>query len=367
MTVKILIVGTGLIGGSIGLALKRTVKAEGATTVIGYDASRATAEAACAGGAIDAVATDLASGAADADLIIVATPVGEVLPTVEQIASTARPGVVVTDVGSTKAAIVSTAEALLGPGRSFVGGHPMAGTEGEGIDSARADLFEGALWILAPTKATDPDAYREVNSLVGRLGANVLALDPIEHDRLVALVSHLPYAIATALMVVAAGEDDARLFRAAAGSFRDVTRSAGSNPRIWRDIFATNRDAVVRELDQFVNALSTLRSAVKDGRWDDFDALVATARDARRRLPAKGERAPVDPVVVEVGIPDRAGVLAEVTTAVGEAGINIEDLWVDHTPGGGVLRLLVDGHQLAQRTAELLAGKGFRTTIVEEQ
>jgi prephenate dehydrogenase len=363
MSKRVLIVGTGLIGGSIGLGLRKA----GGTIVVGTDASPSNAEAALAAGALDEVAPDVESGAADADVIVVATPVGEILSTVARIAASARPGVVVTDVGSTKSTIVAEAERLLGEGRSFVGGHPMAGTEGEGVASARSDLFDGALWILSPTEATNSDAYREVNALVTRLGAQTLALEPSEHDRLVAFVSHLPYAIATALMTLAASEGDPRLFRAAAGSFRDVTRTAGSNPRVWRDIFTTNRDAVLRELDQFASSLATLRSAVADARWDDFDALVEAARDARRRFPVKGERAPVDPVTIEIGIADRAGALAEVTTAVGESGINIEDLWVDHTPAGGVLKILVDGHETAARAAELLGRRGFRTTTIEDR
>jgi prephenate dehydrogenase len=362
-TKRILIIGTGLVGGSIGLALRKA----GGSTVVGCDVSERNSQAALAAGAVDEVARDLQAGAADADIIIVATPVAEILPTIEAVAGSARPGVVVTDVGSTKATIVAAAERLLGSDRSFVGGHPMAGTEGEGIASARPDLFEGALWILAPTETTSSEAYREVNSLVARLGARTLALDPLEHDRLVALVSHLPYAIATSLMALAAREGDERLFRAAAGSFRDVTRTAGSNPRVWRDIFASNRDAVVHELDQFAAQLNRLRSAVADGRWDEFDDVVEAAREGRRRFPVKGERAPADPVTVEVAIPDRAGVLAEVTTAVGEGGINIEDLWVDHTSAGGVLRLLVDGEPTARRAADLLSERGFATTVVEDR
>ena len=363
MTVRVLIVGTGLIGGSIGLALRKS----GGTTVVGVDASASNAEAALAAGAVDEIASDVQAGAADADVVIVATPVGEILRTVEVLSASVRDGTIVTDVGSTKATIVTEAERLLGPRRAFVGGHPMAGTEGEGIASARPDLFDGALWILSPTAATDPDAYRQINLLVSKLGAQTLALEPHEHDRLVALVSHLPYAIATALMATAANEGDPRLFRAAAGSFRDVTRTAGSNPRVWRDIFTTNADAVLREIDQFSTSLSALRDAIAEQRWGDFDALVGSARDARRRLPVKGERAPVDPVTIEVAILDRAGALADVTTAVGEGGINIEDLWVDHTPAGGVLKLLVDGHDTAAKAAELLARKGFRTTMVEER
>jgi prephenate dehydrogenase len=337
------------------------------SVVTGYDVSSDNAQAARAAGALDETVSDLASGVAAADLIVVATPVGEIPAMIVGIAKHAADGTVVTDVGSTKGTIVAEAERVLGPRRPFVGGHPMAGTEGEGVSSARADLFENALWILTPTKATDSEAYRSVNTLVTGLGARTLALEPEEHDRLVALVSHLPYAIATALMALAGDDADPRLFQAAAGSFRDVTRTAGSSPRVWRDIFSTNRDAVLRELDGFTSRLGELRSAVADQRWNDLDAIVESARTARKKFPAKGERTPVDPVVVEVSIPDRAGVLAEITTAVGEGGINIEDLWVDHTPSGGVLRVLLDGIETARRAAELLEGKGFRTTVVTEQ
>lgn len=359
-TAGVLVVGTGLIGGSAGLALRRC-----GHHVSGYDASVENARAALNAGAIDEVRPEL--DARDIDIVIIATPVGEVLPTVERIAPTAASGTIVTDVGSTKAQIVERAHRLLGAERPFVGGHPMAGTEGEGIASARADLFENALWILTPTATTDADAYRRVNALVTEIGARTLALDPDEHDRLVALVSHLPYAIATSLMTVAGDEGDPRVFRTAAGSFRDVTRTAGSNPRIWRDIFETNRDAVLREIDQFSAALTRLRGAIVDGAWDDFDALVESAREARKRFPAKGERAPVDPVGLEVQIPDRAGVLAEITTTLGTGGINIEDISVDHTASGGVLRVLLDGHDIAAQAASLLAEHGFRTTVVEER
>lgn len=359
----ILVVGTGLIGGSIGLGLRKA----GGVTVRGVDTSEGNARAALTAGAVDEIAVDVASGVVGASVVVVATPVGEVLPTIEVLAAHAEPGTIVTDVGSTKATIVEQAEVLLGSERSFVGGHPMAGTEGEGISSARPDLFEDALWILTPTQRTASAAYRRVNALVASLRARSLALDPVEHDRLVALVSHLPYTIATALMAQAGDEGDPRVFRAAAGSFRDVTRTAGSNPRVWRDILSSNRDAIVHEIDQFTRLLSVFRDAVAGGRWAEVDEVIERARAARKRFPAKGERTPVEPVILEVAIPDRAGVLAEITTAIGEGGINIEDLWVDHTAAGGVLRVLLDGHEIAGHAAELLERRGFRTTLVEER
>lgn len=362
MSERIFLIGTGLIGGSIGLGLKIA-----GATVRGFDVDEANSRAALDLGALDEIASEIEGGVDEADIVVVATPVGEILTTIERVASTAAPGTLVTDVGSTKSGIVSEAERVLGTDRTFVGGHPMAGSEGEGVRAARPDLFDGALWILTPTERTDSAAYRRMNALVASLGARTLALDPAEHDRLVALVSHLPYAIATSLMALADEEGDPRVFQAAAGSFRDVTRTAGSNPRIWRDIFASNREAVVRELEQFGLRLDEMRAAVELGRWNDLDAIIDRARGARRRFPAKGERTPGEPVTLEVAIPDRAGVLAEITTAIGQGGINIEDLWMDHTSAGGVLHIVVDGRPTADRAGELLTGQGFHVSFVEER
>jgi prephenate dehydrogenase len=363
LTERIVIVGTGLVGGSIGLALRRVRDAH----VIGVDAVVRSAEQAREGGALDEVAASVAEAAERADMVVLATPVGEILATVAEISRTARPGTVVTDVGSTKGTIVTEAEKVLGPERPFVGGHPMAGTEGEGIAAARADLFDGALWILTPTSSTEPSAYQRVNAFVTSLGARTLALDPDAHDRLVARVSHLPYTIATALMAVAAEERDARVFEAAAGSFRDVTRTAGSNPRIWHDILSTNRSAVGVEIGRMIAKLETMRDALARGDLDVVDSLIASARDARRRLPIKGERTPASPVTVEVYIPDRAGVIADVTTALGEAGINIEDLTMDHSAAGGLLLITVDGRVNADRAAGVLSARGYRATVLQDE
>lgn len=350
MAERVLVVGCGLIGGSIGLALRRA----GAAFVRGVDRDDETARRAAQVGALDEAATDLETAGADVDVIVVATPVGQILPVIGRVAGVARPGTVVTDVGSAKGGIVAEAMRLLGPQRPFVGGHPMAGSEREGIDAAREDLFDGALWLLTPVADTDAGAYRRVNALVAATGARALALDPGQHDRIVAVVSHLPYLIATTLLRRAAEVGDERVFRAAAGSFRDVTRTGGTSPRVWRDILAANAEAIVAELDAYVSALGSTRDAVARGEWETIDDAIARARDARRRLPLKGERAPVEPWLVEVPVRDRAGALAELTTALGEIGVNIEDLWIDHQETGGVVRIVVDGRPAAERSAARL-------------
>src|SRR5207253_8738620 len=216
------VVGTGLIGGSIGLALR----ARG-WHVAGHDLHPERAQHALALGAIDELGDD-----PDAALTFVATPVGDV-------ASEARRalggGGVVTDVGGVKGPIV----AAIGDPR-FVGGHPMAGSEQEGLGGADATVFDGATWVLTPTVDTAPDAYARVRSVVSSLGADVVAVSPERHDALVALVSHVPHLTAATLMRLAAegAEEHAALLRLAAGGFRDMTRVAAGHPGIWPDICA---------------------------------------------------------------------------------------------------------------------------------
>lgn len=242
----------------------------------------------------------------------------------------------------------------------------MAGTEGEGIGAARPELFDSALWILTPTASTNSSAFRKINEIVAGLGASWMALDPDEHDRLVALVSHLPYALATCLMQMAARRGDERVFRAAAGSFRDVTRTAGSNAAIWRDILAANRSAVLDQLDTFIATITDFRASLEAGDFESLDAAIAEARAARSRFPVKGERQPGQPVTLDISVPDRTGVLAEITTTVGDLGINIEDLWMQHGPAGGTVRLVVDGQDAADAVVAALHTLEYRIQKVDE-
>jgi prephenate dehydrogenase len=167
-------------------------------------------------------------------------------------------------------------------------------------------------------------------------------------------------------MTIVSEDDDARAFEAAAGSFRDVTRTAGTNPRIWHDILSTNRAAVGEEIDRMVGALQSMRNALIDGDLDTVDSLISTARAARKKLPIKGERTPAEPITVEVSIPDRPGVIAEVATALGEGGINIEDLAMDHSAAGGMLLITVDGRIAAGKAIALLSGRAFRASVLEQ-
>jgi len=343
MTRRAQLVGTGLIGGSIGLALRTA-----GWHVTGSDRNGASAARALELGAIDAVGDD-----ADAELTFVATPVG----TVADVAR-GRSGVV-TDVGSVKASIVA---AVANP--QFVGGHPMAGSEQEGVDGSRADLFQGAVWVLTPVATTDHAAHALVRSVVSSFGAEVVELPPERHDALVAVVSHVPHLTAASLMRLAAerSEEHAALLRLAAGGFRDMTRIAAGHPGIWPDICIENQGAITEVLDLLIGELTAMRHRVETAdRAGLLDAL-SRARSARLNLPGR-VAATAEVAEVRVPVPDRPGVLAEITTLASELGVNIHDLEIAHSSEGdaGVLLLLVDA-TLVERFIGGLVARTYKAT-----
>jgi prephenate dehydrogenase len=330
MAGRVAILGTGLIGGSVGLAL-----AARGFDVVGFDHDDSRAARAKQLGAVTELAPTLDAAVAGADLVIVAVPVGAIARTV--VAALDAGAAVVTDVGSVKGPVVTEVERTRpDSGARFVGGHPMAGSEQEGVDGADATLFVGATWTLTPTATTDERAYTLVLRIVRDLGAEVVTVTPSHHDDLVALVSHVPQLAASTLMNVATeNEDDRRtMLRLAAGGFRDMTRIAAGHPGIWPDILATNRDAVLAALDTYVDALTRARNIVAAGARDDLLSLLERARSARRNLPVGASMA-TDLVELRVPVPDRPGVLAEVTTLAGRLGVNVADVEIAHSLEGG--------------------------------
>jgi prephenate dehydrogenase len=355
------IVGTGLVGGSVGLALRRQ-----GVTVIGYDRDAARLERAVAIGAVDEAASSVGATAAGTDVVLVAVPVGHVAEVVIEVLDAGAPAV--TDVGSVKAPIVAAVRAARPElAARFVGGHPMAGSEQEGPDGADADLFVGATWVLTPTEHTDMAAFTTVRSLIGLVGPEMLAVSPEHHDALVAVVSHVPQLAATTLMDVAAtrGEEHATLLRLAAGGFRDMTRIASGHPGIWPDICVANRDAIVTALDAYLDALSSVREMVSGGDRGGLLELLERARVARRSLPLG---IPTDEALAELRVPilDRPGSLAEVTTLAGGMGVNISDLEIAHSieGGGGVLVVVIPARD-ADAFLVALTARGYHPAKAE--
>jgi prephenate dehydrogenase len=359
---KVGLIGTGLVGGSVGLALRR----EG-ITVRGFDEDGDRLARALEIGAIDETATEVKDVVAGVDLALIAVPVSGVADAA--IAALLAGAPVVTDVGSVKAPVVAAIESAH-PDLAvrFVGGHPMAGSEQDGLDGADADLFVGATWVVTPTATTDPAAFQAVRALVSTLGAETIAVSPDDHDALVAVVSHVPQLAATTLMDLAAtrGEEHGTLLRLAAGGFRDMTRIAAGNPDIWPDICVENRDAIVRALDEYVAALEAVRALVSSADRAGLLDVLERARSARRRLPVG---APTGEPLVEfrIPVPDRPGVLAEVTTLLGGLGANIFDQEMAHSvEGGGGVLVLVIPERAAEDFERLLNDRGYhhsRTTL----
>jgi prephenate dehydrogenase len=342
------IIGLGLIGGSIGLALR-----ERGWHVTGDDNDPARIERATSIGVLDAQGLD-----ERAEITFIATPVLAVADQVKRALSETIG--IVTDVGSVKGAIVAAID-----DSRFVGGHPMAGSELEGLDGADATMFTGAVWVLTPIATTADATFATTASIVAELGADVVALLPERHDQVVAVVSHVPHLAAATLMGLASerAEEHAALLRLAAGGFRDMTRIASGHPGIWLDICAENRRAILDGLDGLIDGLTNMRQIVRD---DDRAALyeyLRRAREARANLPTRGTQ-PSELAEVRIPIPDRPGAAAEVFTLAAELGVNIASFEVVHSIEGnrGVAIVLVDAQAADLFRGGLLA-RGFRPAV----
>lgn len=342
------IVGTGLIGGSVGMALR-----EQGWVVTGTDPDRASLDRALVVGAIDEVGFDQ-----HVELTFLAAPVGRIPELALEFLQ--RTDGVVTDVGSTKTAI---SRAIEDP--RFVGGHPMAGSEQDGIDGARADLFQSAMWVLTPTEKTADQTFALVRSVVAGFGADPIALEPETHDELVALVSHVPHLTAAALMCLAdeSSIEHRALLRLAAGGFRDMTRISAGRPTIWPDICASNKPAITAGLDRLIAELSRIRELVGTGERGGLLRFLDRARQARINLPS-GYAQAENLAEIAVPIPDRPGEIAAITTLAAVLDVNIIDLEITHSSEGhrGVLVVIVDS-AIGERMVGGLMAKGYRPTL----
>jgi prephenate dehydrogenase len=303
-------------------------------------------------------APSLPEAVARSGLVVVAVPPGSAAAVVREALAASGPETVVTDVSSTKRAVAAVEDAR------FVPGHPVAGGATGGPRRATADLFDGATWFLAPTPATSPDALALVERFVSALGARPVRTDAAAHDRMLALTSHLPHALANVLMLrvaEAAADDDAPLAHAGA-SLREMTRVAGANPTVWADIFLENADEIGSALAGFRGAADRLERALRDGDRDAVEASIAAAAEARERMLGYAYRTEAAQLNrIRIRIPDRPGVLARITQLLGAAGVNIEDFELRHVSPeyGGVLVILVAGADTAELARSLLRREGY--------
>ena len=349
----IAVVGVGLIGGSVGLAARERLGAE----VVGFDPAPAALAAALEVGAVDRAAGSVAEAVAEAEAAFVAAPVGVLPEVVADVLAAAGDGCVITDVGSTKRTVVEAVD-----DERFIGGHPLAGAATAGVRHARAELFEGATWYLTPTAATAGVLYERLHRLLLAFGARPAALDAETHDRMLATVSHLPHVLANVLVAQAARTRTERdePVPATGPSFRDITRVAGSNTAIWRDIYLANADALAAAIDDAVERLGAFRDTLRAGDGDAIAAWNDAARDDRRRL-LEDDLAGGDVHELRVTVPNRPGVVAEVALALGRAAINIVDMALHPAPdrSSGYIVLWIAGAERAEQAEALVAGLGL--------
>jgi prephenate dehydrogenase len=354
---RIAIIGVGVIGGSLGLAIKKRFRS---VTITGHDRPEVLKHA-LRRGAVDFAAPRLKSAVADADLVFLATPISAILRLLPQIARTVGPRTIVTDVGSVKRAIVGVARRHF-PASSFVGGHPMAGVELSGVEAAHPLLFENAVYVLTPLTRRPSGAVKTFAQFLEELGARVVTLDPKLHDEIVSVVSHVPQLTAVALTNVAGSRhrSSPAYLRLAAGGFRDLTRIASSRPEIWHDILSSNRDEIARALDLMIRELVRYRRKLR-AKGRPFAGMFNEARRIRSRIPKsmKGFLYPLKEIYVFVE--DQPGMLAKLTVSLTRAGINIKDLELMkiREGRGGTFRLAFESSQVAERAVGVLRKAGF--------
>ena len=348
---RIAVLGVGLIGGSIGLAAQEHV--EGAE-VVGFGRDPERLRTAVELGAIQTAAGSLEEALDGAELCFACAPVGALPELVARALGASGPDTLVTDVGSTKQDLVSR-----NSDPRFVGGHPIAGAETAGVEHARADLFQGAVWYLTPHEQSGGLLYERLHRFVRDVGARPVAVDAETHDRLVAVFSHLPHVLANVLASRAAARllEHGEALRQVGPSFRDMTRVAGANTAIWGDIYRSNRAAIVDEIRSFRAELDEVERLLEAG---DTDGWNDRAREDRRALLEAGRGAgPVHEL--RITVPNRPGIVAQVALELGRAGVNIVDMAL--APAAdmrtGAMSLWIAGDDEAARARELIAGLGF--------
>ena len=358
-TVRIAVLGVGLIGGSIGLAAREFANAD----VIGWGPRAQTLDKAKELGAITEAAATIEEAVNEADAVFACAPVELLPPLIAEALAAAKSDCVVTDAGSTKRALVETID-----DERFVGGHPISGAETAGVQNARPDLFEGAAWYLTPRETTSGILFERLHRLIVSFGARPSAIDADTHDRMLAAVSHLPHVLANALVTEAAGAmAEGEPLPRTGPSFRDMTRVAGANSDIWTGIYLTNRDAIAAQIDGVIAHLQRVASTLRSADADALRAWNDTARDDRRRLLESGlEGEHVREL--RLSVPNRPGIVAQVALALGKAGVNIADMALAPAPDmrSGSITLWIAGADDAVRAQRLIEDLGFPTAVVDE-
>ncbi|WP_094096147.1 prephenate dehydrogenase [Paenibacillus physcomitrellae] len=355
MQTKVAIIGVGLIGGSLALCFK----GKPGLTVVGYSHSRDVMERIEARGVVDQVTMSLEEAALDADFIFLCVPVGILGHYLQKLSRLPlKPGCILTDVGSTKASIASAADALSLNNVHFIGGHPMAGSERSGVEAASTLLFENAYYVLTPSQHATEEAYQSLEKLLAYTKSHVIRVEPMLHDDIVGAISHLPHIIAVALVnQVRTYNESNELYRQlAAGGFRDITRIASSAPDVWRDILLSNKEVLLRLLEDWRCNVNQFAEMLAQENGEAIEQAFREAGEFRNELPERRKGA-IQPLYdIYIDVPDVPGVIGQVATVLGVRQINLSNMQIiesrEDVPG--TLRLSFRDEEEMEKARNLL-------------
>lgn len=358
---NITIAGIGLIGGSLALSLRQQEN----LSLTGYDVNERSMDKAVQLGIIDKRADSLEQAVADADFIFLCVPVTHIESMIEELSALPlKSGCIISDVGSTKQSILGMSKKLSGQPVHFIGGHPMAGSHKSGVEAASAILFENAYYILTPSLSASKKEIDKLTHLLTGTRAKILHMDPEEHDRVVGAISHLPHLVAAVLVnQVARYNEENDLYRSlAAGGFRDITRIASSNPKMWRDILVANRDVLMELIQDWNGAMGQVFDLIQKQDGDRIEEFFSTAKHFRNELPErkKGAITPIYDLYLDV--PDHPGIIARVTAVLASQQINISNIQIieSREDSPGALRLTFRNETDMDQAMLLLKGHGFK-------
>jgi len=360
--VKVLVCGLGLIGGSLALAIKKNYPE---VKVTGYDINPEVLKQAKAAQAVDETVSDLKKLSSGFNFVFIAVPIAQIPLLLEAVAGQLSEETIITDVGSTKTRIVKKAEAVLPPSVNFIGGHPLAGSEQQGFLAASAELFSGAVYVLTPTANTKPEVYSRLHRFLTGLGAKVMSLAPEKHDEIVAATSHLPHLAAFALVntVSKSNKDVFDIFAFAASGFKDVTRIAASNPQLWAEICLDNKEALIKQLQDFQSNLSQIITFLETNGQQALLDYFKAAQQFRLALGIVPGKANLK--WLEIPVADKPGIVTELTYVFSRYGLNIEDIQLVHLgPKRGLIKLAVEQGKLYQEALVEVKKRGFE--VVEQ-
>jgi prephenate dehydrogenase len=356
---QITIIGLGLMGGSLGLALVKK-----GLTVCGWDADPAVIAEAYRMGAISRQPTDFADALAGAAYVFIATPVALIAPMIWDCLPLTAPGTVFSDLGSIKGRIITEVRAFLSPDYYYVPGHPMTGSERCGINAADPFLFENAAYIIIEDPRIPRTVSERVTALIKMTGAQIITLTAAEHDRIVGMVSHLPHLVAAVLAETAGLAEKVQpgTLALAAGGFRDTTRIATGSPQLWEGIIRGNRECILEAITAFEAQLEQVRRMVAADDSEGLRSFLAAAREVRLQIPAKNKGFLSLLYEMVVAIEDRPGTIEEILHYLAQAELNIKDIEIlrIREGEGGTLRLAFENDAAVEQAAAILTDCGFK-------